>query len=365
MNICFSENLKKLRNEKGLTQENLADFLGISFQAISKWERGENYPDIETLFNLAMFFKVSIDDLLGFNKAENEKKILEIIENYDNLTDPDIKHKIITNSIEEFPTDFRIQLRQLGDIMFYGKDERNFKSNLPKVKRIYDNIQNNCTDDSIRICSKRYLAMYYHTLSHYLNDPKMQIEAEKLISQMPYMRDGQEFLSSYLYPFDHPKYKQKAQEAIDEELSILHHGIHHYMRSYIDESISLDLRIKTAELEVYIYNSFYNDGNFGSMWRNMMYLYGHLGHMYFQKGAEQKAFENLEKSAQLAKQFDKMDRITIMHSDIFDGKEFDKHTLGSTFVACSYIKHLMTEKYPLTNDFKQSDEFNRILQILE
>ncbi len=46
MNIYFGENLKKLRKSKNLTQDALADFLGMSFQAVSKWERGETYPDI-------------------------------------------------------------------------------------------------------------------------------------------------------------------------------------------------------------------------------------------------------------------------------------------------------------------------------
>ena len=49
MNIYFSENIKQLRKERDLTQEALADFLGVSFQAVSKWERGESYPDIEIL----------------------------------------------------------------------------------------------------------------------------------------------------------------------------------------------------------------------------------------------------------------------------------------------------------------------------
>ncbi len=40
MNIYFSENFKKFRKERNLTQESLADFLGVTFQAISKWERG-------------------------------------------------------------------------------------------------------------------------------------------------------------------------------------------------------------------------------------------------------------------------------------------------------------------------------------
>lgn len=40
MNIYFSENIKKLRKERQLTQETLAEYLGVSFQAVSKWERG-------------------------------------------------------------------------------------------------------------------------------------------------------------------------------------------------------------------------------------------------------------------------------------------------------------------------------------
>ncbi|MCH5321233.1 MAG: hypothetical protein J1E36_05685 [Eubacterium sp.] len=249
--------------------------------------------------------------------------------------------------------------------MFYGKGDSDYNADLTEVKRIYDNIQQNCTVDSIRICSKRYLAAYYHTLSHYLDDPKLQEKSEEIISQMPYMRDGQEFLSSYLYPFDHPKCREKGQDALEEEISLLSHGISHYVRAYIDDAISVDFRIKAAELEVLIANSFYNDGNYGGMWRNIIYLHGHLGHLYFKKGNVQKAVENLKKCANLAKKFDEMERITVMHSDFFEGKEFDKHTLGSTYIASSHIKRLMTEKYPLSDEFKSSPEFAEILEILD
>ena len=75
MNIYFGENLKRFRLEKNLTQEKLADFLGVSFQSISKWERGDTYPDITMLPSIASFFNVSVDEILGVNKAKEEEEI--------------------------------------------------------------------------------------------------------------------------------------------------------------------------------------------------------------------------------------------------------------------------------------------------
>jgi len=64
-------NIAKLRKEKGLTQMALADRLGISFQAVSNWERGLSMPDISKLGELSELFEVSIDEIL-WNKRGTE-----------------------------------------------------------------------------------------------------------------------------------------------------------------------------------------------------------------------------------------------------------------------------------------------------
>lgn len=74
----FNEKLQELRKNKGLTQEDLAEILYVSRTAISKWESGRGYPNIESLKELSKFFEVSIDDLLSGEKllsiAEKENK---------------------------------------------------------------------------------------------------------------------------------------------------------------------------------------------------------------------------------------------------------------------------------------------------
>ena len=60
----LSEKIKELRKKKGLTQEDLANALNVSRQAITKWESGDGSPDIENLKNIALYFHVSVDYLI-------------------------------------------------------------------------------------------------------------------------------------------------------------------------------------------------------------------------------------------------------------------------------------------------------------
>ena len=67
----FSERLAVLRKERGLSQEMLAERIGVSRQAVSKWEVGEATPDLNKLLSLADVFEVSLDDLCGRQEVIN------------------------------------------------------------------------------------------------------------------------------------------------------------------------------------------------------------------------------------------------------------------------------------------------------
>ena len=65
----FNEKIQELRKQKGLTQEELAEKLYVSRTAISKWESGRGYPNIESLKAISEFFSVTVDELLSSDEV--------------------------------------------------------------------------------------------------------------------------------------------------------------------------------------------------------------------------------------------------------------------------------------------------------
>ena len=81
--IKINEQIAFLRKQKGLTQEELANALGVANQAVSKWESAQCCPDIQLLPDVAKIFDVSIDELVGYKSTEGLGDIcLEIKEHY-------------------------------------------------------------------------------------------------------------------------------------------------------------------------------------------------------------------------------------------------------------------------------------------
>jgi transcriptional regulator with XRE-family HTH domain len=76
--LYIAENLKSFRKRKELTQEDIAEALGVSPQSVSKWERSDTYPDITLLPSLANLFQTSVDALLGMDKINEGNKRAEV-----------------------------------------------------------------------------------------------------------------------------------------------------------------------------------------------------------------------------------------------------------------------------------------------
>ena len=79
MSISIGKQIRTLRQRKGVTQEAMAEVLGVSAQAISKWENSVTTPDIELLPKLAIYFGVKIDELFQIPREQEYERIQNII----------------------------------------------------------------------------------------------------------------------------------------------------------------------------------------------------------------------------------------------------------------------------------------------
>ena len=103
--IRLGEKIKSLRKQKNISQEVFANYLGVSFQAVSKWENGNTMPDVTMIPAIASFFGVSTDELFDFNLYEMEKQVEEIYKEswkYRN-NDPAKAEQILREGLKRFP----------------------------------------------------------------------------------------------------------------------------------------------------------------------------------------------------------------------------------------------------------------------
>lgn len=363
MTIYLSENIKRLRHEKGVTQENLADYLGVSFQSISNWERSESYPDITLLPMIAVYFGVTVDELLGMNKAQAQRKTEEYLEFYESMRykDTPLTYEKFCDAVKEFPADFRITVRYMELLMCEktDKDSPDFEKTSCELLTIYENIQNHCTDDSIRMWAKRLICQHLHTKSYYTGNEEYQTRAEEILSEMPDLINTRDYLSTMLIS-NKDRHYEACSSVIEMLLFLLEHSVDHYC--LYDESFSAEYKIDAIKKMLSIYDIIFTDNVYGKSWLDVIYNYGHLGHLYHEAGDDFNALQNLRKCAELSVEYDNLPEKSLRSAQFFENRVFTKTERGKSM--CERMKYLMTEKYPLSADFKESTGFKEIISTL-
>ena len=104
MKLAIGENIRNFRKKNDLTQEALADRLGVTYQSISRWENGTTYPDLELIPAIAAILAVTVDELLGMPQIEKEKRAVQA---FDELRRECIKHDYDAEKIVDLLRDIR------------------------------------------------------------------------------------------------------------------------------------------------------------------------------------------------------------------------------------------------------------------
>ena len=172
MQLNLGIKIKELRRRDGRTQENLAEALGITAQAISRWESGTSYPDMEMIPAIANYFHISIDELFGYHD-EREEKIKTILENatktltkqgftmYPGSLSNDVEECIgmLRSASEEFPNEPKILLKLAQALHMWGWNKYQAKGYLSDSSGIIEddieyNSKNIYWQEAIRVYEK-------------------------------------------------------------------------------------------------------------------------------------------------------------------------------------------------------------------
>ena len=193
MELLIGRNIRRLRYEMDLTQEEVAEHLGISFQAISRWERGEGYPDITMLPVLSEYFGVSLDELMGINEAEKQQRYdainlmwREEHDNARNLENSEPEYaaqghrrnvRLMKDALKEFPLNpqmmqqLSMSLHRLSGVVNDGGEY------LRQAVETEEQIVRFCEDCEVRGATLQNLCYSYEKLG---NHEKAVEQAEKL-----------------------------------------------------------------------------------------------------------------------------------------------------------------------------------------
>ncbi len=153
MNI--GNKIKSLRKQRGMTQEQLASSIGISFQAVSKWENNIALPDITLAPVLASFFGVSMDELFDFSLKEMELDVERICAHAYEFreSDPQKSREILEEGLKKYPEN-DILLNNLLYVI-------NYSENPDKTIRVASGLIEKTNLDDVRYDALRFLAYAY------------------------------------------------------------------------------------------------------------------------------------------------------------------------------------------------------------
>ena len=164
MEMTIGANIKRLRSAKNITQEQLSVAMNVTCAAVSKWERGETYPDITLLQPLAYFFEVTLDELMGYDQKKVQADIDETIALYRKHWKDSKGREIIVKAYHDYPNDYRIMHYYMWNI---GGD---MADNNPTVLiehkeeflSICEKILDGCTEDALRLNAWNMRAKILH-----------------------------------------------------------------------------------------------------------------------------------------------------------------------------------------------------------
>ncbi len=207
MEIIIAQRLRDLRRKRGNTQEDLARHLGVSTQAVSKWERSEGWPDLSLLPAIASYYAVTVDHLLGVDAEERRRRVEQITDKYNQIRArknadglPDVGFRIeegiafLRDAVRELPDEAFLGQMLASDLWWYAEnraDKTERPALLLEAEEACRRILSDCKEERWRNCARQILCLV-------LNAQGAKEDARRIAADMPDATGTDLFMLTYL-----------------------------------------------------------------------------------------------------------------------------------------------------------------------
>lgn len=292
--------IRELRRKRGMTQEQLSEYLNVSYQAVSKWENGTAYPDITLVPVIASVFGVSTDCLFGLNDNIENERTKEFREKYRSLCmkgDNRGRVRIMREAMAEFPNNYEF-MDCLARSIFRTTDD---KSSIDEAVSLCKKILNGCSDEMIR-CSA------IQTLSRLYSCAGERELAVKFAHMLPPIRYSREYALECALCGEDRNYQIQLNAfelLLDVSSKLLARaGTGAGRRAFYEEDISAEDELYIYEKTELILKSLFDDGNYGVVSGKLAQVCRFRARCYANSGEYSKAMEQLYMSEKYADMFE-------------------------------------------------------------
>lgn len=322
MQVNIGKRIRDLRQKLGKTQNDVAEVLGMSPQAVSRWESGITYPDLELIPVIANYFGVTIDNLFGY-QSERENKIEAILKEvhelseYDNGVDVNIEKCLthLRNGLAEFPGNERLMYElasvlsnagwvRIGEHIHYDNEgylvhtvETNSANEYWQESiKLFETLIAESKDPTILNDSSFSLTLLYTNLGQYE-------KGLAIAERMSPMRYSREMMRAYATDGrEHHIYRGEVLLKLANNFA---NGMVQLLMSK-KSNFDTDLAVRMLEGTAGLFEMIFEDGNMGPYHSCMCDILIYLSEHQWRCGMHDEAFASLDKALDHAKKFDNM-----------------------------------------------------------
>lgn len=363
--LKIGENLKKFRLNRELTQEQLADILGVSAQAVSRWENNTTYPDITLLPIIASYFEITIDELMGMENFKNQENIKELLAKIDkNAGNGQIYDNILLlrDAVKTYPTNYQLMFRLVNQLTFCqykdgrGLDEDETNALNREAVEVGNRILSRCTDSEIINRTIQQLCYIYSRLG----ETKKAIEYAK---KLPDIGACSTVILGDIYEGE--QQKLHLQQAVKYYTSVFWCNLRNMADlEYKDKIMTNTQRIAILKKALSLIDLVYENGDYLNFCDTASVTHRYIADIAMLEGDHELALISLEKAAEFAIMSDTLPK-NAQHTSLLVNKIFydaDQMMKNYDFSNCKDLyNNLQRSSYdPIRNEKRFTDILNSI-----